>query len=240
MADSVIDPNTGASHRHLIKGPDAKRWQQANTIEINRLTDGRLIKGSTGTKTISFITRSKLPKHKKATYLRVVSNYRPSKADPYLVRWTVGGNKIEYAGDTSTPTADLTTAKLVFNSVVSTPNAKFSTGDISDFYLFTDRDKCEHMWIPIQFLNPEVMAAYELDDSIVDERVLAKISKGMYGLPQAGRLAYDQLVLNLGRNGYHPCKRTHGLWRSVTRPRSGSECNPEVVTRQVQQHYSRP
>jgi hypothetical protein len=40
----------------------------------------------------------------------------------------------------------------------------------------------------------------------------------MYGLPQAGRLAYDQLVLNLEQNGYHPCKRTHGLWRHVTRP----------------------
>jgi len=214
MANSVIDPDTGASleYRHLIKGPDAKRWQQDNMIEINRL-----IKGSTGTKTISFIARSKLPKHIKATYLRVVSNYRPSKADPYRVRWTVGGNKIDYAGDTSMPTADLTTAKLVFNSVVSTPNAEFAAGNNSDFYLFTDMDKCEYMRIPIQFLNPEVMAAYELDDSIVDERVLAKISKGMYGLPQAGRLAYDQLVLNLGRNGYHPCKRTHGLWRHVTR-----------------------
>jgi len=156
MANSVIDPNTGASleYYHLIKGPDAKRWQQANMIEINRLTDGRLIKGSTGTKTISFIARSKLPKHKKATYLRVVSNYRSSKADPYRVRWTVGGNKIEYAGDTSMPTADLTTAKLVFNSVVSTPNAEFATGDISNFYLFTDIDESEYMWIPIQFLNP--------------------------------------------------------------------------------------
>jgi len=30
------------------------------------------------------------------------------------------------------------------------------------------------MWIPIQFLNPEVMAAYELDDIIGDEQVLAK------------------------------------------------------------------
>ena len=56
-------------------------------------------------------------------------------------------------------------------------------------------DKSEYMWLLIQFLNPEVMAA------IVDERVLAKISKGMYGLPQAGRLAYDQLVLNLERYG---------------------------------------
>jgi hypothetical protein len=186
-------------------------------IENNRLTDGRLIKGSTGTKTISFIARSKLPKHKKATYLRFVSNYRPSKVDPYRVQWTVGGNMIEYAGNTSTPTANLTTAKLVFNSVVSTPNAEFATGDISDFYLFTDMDKCDYMWIPIHFLNP-VMAPCELDDIIVDERVLAKISKGMYGLPQAGRLAYVQLVLNLGQNRYHPLKQTHGLWRHVTRP----------------------
>jgi len=55
------------------------------------------------------------------------------------------------------------------------------------------------------------MAAYELEDLIVDGRVLAEISKGMYGLPQAGRLAYDQLVLNLERNGYRPCKTTRGL-----------------------------
>jgi hypothetical protein len=130
----------------------------------------------------------------------------------------VGGNKIEYAGDTSTPTADLTTAKLVFNSVVSTPNAEFATGDISDFYLFTDMDESEYMWIPIQFLDPEVMVAYELKNLIVDGRVLAEIKEGMYGLPQAGRLAYDQLVLILKRNGYYPCKRTHGLWRHVKRP----------------------
>jgi hypothetical protein len=79
-------------------------------------------------------------------------------------------------------------------------------------------DESEYMWIPIQFLNPEALAAYELENLIVDGRVLAEIKKGMYGLPQAGCLAYDQLVLNLERNGYHPCKRTHGLWRHVTRP----------------------
>jgi hypothetical protein len=80
MANSVIDPDTGASleYCHLIKGPDAKRWQQANMNEINRLTDGRLVKGSTGTKTIRFIARPKLPMRKTATYLRVVSNYCPS------------------------------------------------------------------------------------------------------------------------------------------------------------------
>jgi hypothetical protein len=46
MANSVIDPNTGASleYCHLIKGSAAKRLQQANMIESNRLTDGRLIR----------------------------------------------------------------------------------------------------------------------------------------------------------------------------------------------------
>ena len=108
----------------------------------------------------------------------------------------MGGNKIEYADDTSRPTADLTTAKLVFNSVVLTSNAEFATGDNSDFYLFTNMDESEYMWIPIQFLNAEVTAAYELEDLSVDGRVLAEISEGMYGLPQASRLAYNQLVLN--------------------------------------------
>jgi hypothetical protein len=53
------------------------------------------------------------------------------------VRFTVGGDKIDYAGDSSTKTADLTTAKCLFNSVLSAPEAKFMTMDIKDFYLNT-------------------------------------------------------------------------------------------------------
>jgi hypothetical protein len=85
------------------------------------------------------------------------------------------------------------------------------------------------------------MAAYELEDLIVDGRVLAEISKGMYGLPQVGRLAYDQLVLNLGQNGYYTCKRTHGLWRHVTRPVLFSlvvdDFGIKYVGKQHAQHY---
>ena len=39
----------------------------------------------------------------------------------------------------------------------------------------------------------------------------------MYGLPQAGRLANDQLVAFLKPHGYTPCPLTHGLWRHATR-----------------------
>jgi hypothetical protein len=45
--------------------------------------------------------------------------------------------KIEYPGDKSTRTAGLTTAKILINSVISTPNAKFLVIDINNFYLNT-------------------------------------------------------------------------------------------------------
>ena len=37
----------------------------------------------------------------------------------------VGGNLIQYQGQLSTPTSDLVTAKILFNSVLSTQDAKF-------------------------------------------------------------------------------------------------------------------
>ena len=79
-AHAVIDPLTGASqeYRHLIKGPDADRWALANDKEIGRLTDGRVGGDEiTGTDTMAFIHWSQIPTDRKATYLRVVANYRP-------------------------------------------------------------------------------------------------------------------------------------------------------------------
>ncbi len=50
----------------------------------------------------------------------------------------MGGNLINYPGDCGAPTLDLLTVKLMFNSIISTPNAKFMTIDIKDFYRNTD------------------------------------------------------------------------------------------------------
>ena len=68
-----------------------------------------------------------------ATYLRVVVADRPRKKNPHRVRFTVGGDQINYPGDVSTKTAGLATAKILFNSVISTNDAKFMTTDIKDF-----------------------------------------------------------------------------------------------------------
>ncbi len=47
----------------------------------------------------------------------------------------LGGDRVIYTGNVSTKTADLTTAKCLFNSTISTPNGRFMTLDLSDFYL---------------------------------------------------------------------------------------------------------
>ena len=48
--------------------------------------------------------------------------------------------------------------------------------------------------------------------------VLAEISRGMYGLPQAGRISYDKLVIHLEKGGCIPTGRTPGLFKHKTRP----------------------
>ena len=52
---------------------------------------------------------------------------------------------MHYPEDAGTPTADLLTVKLLLISIISTPNAKFTTMDIKDFYLNTPMARYEYM-----------------------------------------------------------------------------------------------
>jgi hypothetical protein len=76
-----------------------------------------------GTETMFLLPYAAILKHKKATYLCIVTAFRPEKKNPRRVRFTIGGDRIDCAGDVSTNTADLPTVKLVLNSIISTPDA---------------------------------------------------------------------------------------------------------------------
>ena len=129
-------------------------------------------------------------------------------------RVTVGGDRIEYPGKVSSPTAGLTTMKLHVNDTLSTPNAKNVMWDIHNFYLNTPLDRHEYMKIHIDLIPQEIIDQYHLE-SLKDDHgfVFIRIEKGMYGLPQAGILANQLLQHRLAPHGYAPVQHTPGLWK---------------------------
>jgi hypothetical protein len=63
-----------------------------------------------------FAPKEKVPSSRKVTYGRIVSSIRPWKTKTHHTCLTVGGNRLDYPGNVSTPTAKLTTAKCLINS----------------------------------------------------------------------------------------------------------------------------
>ena len=60
-----------------------------------------------------------------ASHIRMVTDITPHKPEPLRIRITVGGGKIELDYDVGTPNADLYNAKILINSTLSTPGAKW-------------------------------------------------------------------------------------------------------------------
>ena len=158
-----------------------------------------------------------MPKYCFATYGKIVCEYKPHKFEKNRSRLVVGGDKIDYLFELSTPTADITAFKCLINSVLSTPKAKFMTFDIKDFYLNTLMKIYEYMKLPINLFPPEIVKRYDLLSFVhYDEHIYMEIQKGMYGLPQAGRLANDQLKKHLQKYGYIHSNRMNRLWTHQT------------------------
>ena len=74
-------------------------------------------------------------------------------------------------------------------------------------------DRYEYMFLPLSLIPQEIIDQYNLKSKVHNDKVYLEIRKGMYGLPQAGILANEQLQRNLKPHGYYPCKYTPGLWR---------------------------
>jgi len=72
------------------------------------------------------------------------------------------------------------------------------------------------MHIPVAVLLPDIMDHYQLYALVHNGHVHVEIRWVMYGLPQAGKIALDQLQKFLLPHGYHPCPFTPGLWQHDT------------------------
>jgi hypothetical protein len=112
-------------------------------------------------------------------YAHVVVDYRPQKEDPNRVRITAGGNLITYPGELTTQTADLTSSKILWNSVVSTARAKYMCVDIKNFYLGTPLDRYEYMRIPLTLFPEHIIEQYNLHAKAKNGYIYVEIRKAI-------------------------------------------------------------
>ena len=117
-----------------------------------------------------------------------------------------------YACIFTTPTDTITTAKCLFNSVVSTPNSKCMMTDIKNFYLNNLLPDPKYMKIHISVIPQEIIDEYIFLIIVNDKGfVYIKIVKVIYGLKQSVIIAHQDLIKHLAPYVYHPVKYTPGL-----------------------------
>ena len=201
--------NKPLTYKTALRGPDADAWRQAEHEEFVRLIDG--------TKTMHFIDFRTKPRD------RVCSYYNPQVKlkiklgrKVFRVRGTYGGNITDFEGLRSSGTADLQTVKLLLNAAVS-EDAHIATGDAHDFYLATKLERPEYMWVTRAQLPTATIERYGHEIVWQNDRTMVQCDNGIYGLPQAGKLAHDLAVEQLAAAGYHQCPNTPCLFRHETR-----------------------
>jgi len=147
------------------------------------------------------------------TYGLITCLIRPEKIDEAnRTRFVAGGDRVHYPFDAGMPTTDLLTVKLLINSVISTPGARFFTMDIKNFYLNTPMVRYEYMRLKLADMPDDVIEHYKLlDVATPDGFVYCVIRKGMYGLPQAGIIAQELLAKRLKEHGYSQSETTRSV-----------------------------
>ena len=152
--------------------------------------------------------------------MRAVCDILPQKIETHRKRLTVGGNLIYYTGDVSTPSSDLTTMKLHINITISDVTFRYMCMDIKYFYPNNQMDRDEYIMIQISMIPEEFEEKYNLAEKSHNGYIYARVTKGMYGLPQAVRISHDALVKHLEPYGYHPSSQKPGLWKHNIQPRN--------------------
>ena len=130
----------------------------------------------------------------------------------YRVRGTIGGDRINYPGETSANTAAMPVVKILLQSVIS-DDSNWMTLDIKDYYLKTPLSRPEYIRIQRKLIPPSIMVQHKLEQFMSNNSVLFEVNQGMYGLPQAGYLAQQRLIEHLRKHQYHqtdtPCLFRH-------------------------------
>ena len=112
----------------------------------------------------------------------------------------------------------------MWNSVISTPGARYACVDVKKFYLCTLLDRYEYMRIPVNMVPPEFMELlYNLYPMVKNGYIYMEIQRGIYGLPHKAafwltsysRSAYRNMaILNYPTRPASSCTKL-GLYGSL-------------------------
>jgi hypothetical protein len=200
-AKAINHPDTGASmeYQHLIESPKYKKaWTKSFSSELGRLAQG-IADREKGTNRTFFIPYNKVPldQRKDVTYGHICVDYRSQKREPNWTRLTVGGlsSRCEYFH-----------SRHNHGQTRNQQHQIHTTGEVhvwrhKKFYLGTPMARYEYMRLPIKLILDEIIEAYNLRSMIHKDHIYMEISRGMYGLPQAGILANQLLTTRLEPHG---------------------------------------
>jgi hypothetical protein len=88
-------------YKDLMKDPDlVPLFEIFLSNKLGRICQG--IRDIAGTNTAFFVDLASIPKDRKITYGKLVCDFKPNKTEKHWVRLTVGGDRLEYSGDTAT------------------------------------------------------------------------------------------------------------------------------------------
>ena len=145
-----------------MRVPDKAVWIKSLANDLGRLARGVGSCMPTGTNTLYFFHLSQIPPDCKVTYAKLVATLQPQKEEEHRVRVTVGRYKLDYPGITANDTASISTLKLILNSVISTPLARFLNLYINNSYYNTPMSRYEYMRIPLSLIQDKIVAQYDL------------------------------------------------------------------------------
>jgi hypothetical protein len=247
IAALVTTPVAGKqeSLTKLLRGPDATTWSRSSANEWGRLLEfgiGLARPASeriTGTGTIFFVHKDDVPADRHVSYANYVCNIRPQKTETHRVRMTAGGDQLDYPGDPSSPAVSMLDAKLHINSTISDAHkgARYFGIDIKNFYLGTPMKYFQYIRVLAKMIPQEVWDDPRYTPHVnADGFVYLEIRRGMYGLKEAGIIAFEQLVNKLAPHGYEPAPFTPGLWRHKSKPTTFTLCVDDFGIKYFSKH----
>ena len=195
------------TYAKAIRGDQEAHWRQAEVEEFNRLFSSNTMKPL-------HPHEQPLQRRKDTSYYNPQIKEKEDSAGnrTYRVRGTIGGDRINYPGETSASTAAMPVVKILLQSVIS-DDSNWMTLDIKDYYLNTPLARPEYIRIQRKLIPLSTMVQHELEQFMSNNSILFEVNQGMYGLPQAGYLAQQKLIEHLRKHQYHqtdtPCLFRH-------------------------------